>query len=703
MAVNKVVLGDKTIIDLSEDTVSEEHVVKGIKFHRPDGELAYGELEASGGGGGTLLVQPYKVSVVDYEGTIIREEWRNEGDVFTLPEPPTHEGMIFSEWVCPLDIIDNTVVVPDIDLTIRPLYTTDDGASRLFITLDEESPKSFDLSFYLVYKTEVSVDWGDGSEVETRTNESNIAVTEIFTHEYAPKSYPSSYTISIKHVLNSTQAAVALQPSSLIGSASDTVCNTVLTGVHLVGISPNGDTFMNCTRLRYAILKYKSERDYDGGSRVFRNCYSLEHVVRDKIRASNYYFENCYSLRDIVFPSYVVNIGNHYDFINCKSVESVIIPEGVTSIGLRMFEGCTKLSRIKLPSTLTRIDSDVFKNCSSLEDIKIPEGVVQISANSFYGCSALKGIEIPPSVTSFSTYYFYGCHSLKHVTLPNSMPKIYNYMFMNCSSLEQIDMPQSVTALNDSAFNGCSSLRKIHLHEGITSIASSVFGACRSLRKVVIPETVTTLGTGIFSDCNSLVDVTFPSGMTALPASTFASCTSLEAFEIPDTITSLGANAFDKCASLKSVVIPNSVTSLGAYLFRECTSLQSVTIVGTVTSIPDYAFNNCKNLADITLPETVTSIGQRAFSDCDELTYIKMPSGLTSIKTYAFYSTNKLNIVDFRDATAIPTLGSSTNSFDKHTGFKIVVPDVLYDSWITATNWTGYTSYIFKASEVTIE
>jgi hypothetical protein len=45
----------------------------------------------------------------------------------------------------------------------------------------------------------------------------------------------------------------------------------------------------------------------------------------------------------------------------------------------------------------------------------------------------------------------------------------------------------------------------------------------------------------------------------------------------------------------------------------------------------------------------------------------------------------------------------NTNAFNGINAIaKIIVPDALYDEWIAATNWAGYQSYIYKASEVNV-
>ncbi len=48
MAVNKVVVGNETKIDLSNDTVTEADVMSGKTFHRPDGSISTGTYDPSG-------------------------------------------------------------------------------------------------------------------------------------------------------------------------------------------------------------------------------------------------------------------------------------------------------------------------------------------------------------------------------------------------------------------------------------------------------------------------------------------------------------------------------------------------------------------------------------------------------------------------------------------------------------------------------
>ena len=93
------------------------------------------------------------------------------------------------------------------------------------------------------------------------------------------------------------------------------------------------------------------------------------------------------------------------------------------------------------------------------------------------------------------------------------------------------------------------------------------------------------------------------------------------------------------------------------------------------------AFRGCTSLTDVYLSK-LSSVGS---------------SGLDN----AFRGCTALEIVDFSEATAVPTL-SNVNAFNStNNTFKIVVPDALYSTWTTASNWSNFASQIVKVSDYT--
>ena len=242
-------------------------------------------------------------------------------------------------------------------------------------------------------------------------------------------------------------------------------------------------------------------------------------------------------------------------------------------------------------------------------------------------------------------------------------------------------------------------LQAVEIGKNVTSIGTYAFYRCCSLGSVVIQQGVASIGNYAFYSCYSLASIVIPQGVTSIGANAFYSCYSLASIVIPQSVTSISANAFYSCYSLASIVIPQSVTSISANAFYSCYSLASVVIPQGVTSISANAFENCYSLASIVIPQGVTSIGANAFYYCYSLASIVIPQSVTSIGKYAFRFCNGMAYFDFRASKSVPTL-SNTNAFnDIPSDCKIVVPDSLYDTWKSATNWSTHASKIIKASE----
>lgn len=216
--------------------------------------------------------------------------------------------------------------------------------------------------------------------------------------------------------------------------------------------------------------------------------------------------------------------------------------------------------------------------------------------------------------------------------------------------------------------------------ENSTEIYQYKYAYNKNITKVEIPSTMTKTGSYIFYECRNLTSVIIGNG-----------------------VTNIGYHAFDGCSSLTSITIPDSVTSIVSGAFNNCSSLTNITIPDSVTSIESRVFYGCMELININIPDGVTSLGEYLFYRC-KITNITMPISLKSLGNGVFYLCEYLNIVDFRNVLQIPTL-ANTNAFQSvPTSCKFIIPDELYDSWITATNWSAmYTNgYQFiKASEYT--
>ena len=107
---------------------------------------------------------------------------------------------------------------------------------------------------------------------------------------------------------------------------------------------------------------------------------------------------------------------------------------------------------------------------------------------------------------------------------------------------------------------------------------------------------------------------------------------------------------------------------------------------------------------EIWFPDQITKINYFYNVNAEAVTgrIIHMPKSISYISSLNI-SQNRSCIFDFRKSTSVPTLSSSI-SLDDARNYRptIIVPDSLYSSWKTATNWSTIGSFIKKASEVSL-
>lgn len=291
-------------------------------------------LASSGGGGEEVTTGKYVCKVIDYDGTIVKEEYHDAGDTFTLPSLPTHDGLIAQGYSSPVDIVDNQVTVENSDLIIGVMYTTTSGLSEFDIELNKVT------GLNVMLQMDGTKDWGDGtSNTET-------------THTYA--SY-GKYTIKCD--------GTKINSFGLLNQVMDDTTN----------------------------YYYKEIRFGQGITTIsgysLAHSYSLNAVVipNGVTSIDGQSFNNCRSLKAVVIPNSVTNLGNGA-FSYCYRLTNVAIPNSITSTGGETFRENTSLINVLIPNGLLTIGSYKFYMCRSLTKISIPNTVTNISANAFLAC-----------------------------------------------------------------------------------------------------------------------------------------------------------------------------------------------------------------------------------------------------------------------------------------------------------------------------
>lgn len=301
---------------------------------------------------------------------------------------------------------------------------------------------------------------------------------------------------------------------------------------------------------------------------------------------------------------------------------------------------------------------------------------IKLGHDSFSNSSGTTNYPLVGSYNSTAGYDYSRKNEniIKHLHIGKRVAAADIGMLFEKTTVETCTIPTSTKFVDVKSFHSCSSLLSIIIPKDVQSIGAEAFYYCHALKRACIPEKVTSLGEYAFHNCHSLENI----------------C-------LPNTITSIGSYAFSYCKSLASIAFPLQISTIPENICNNCNSLQEVKLSPNTKTIGSYAFQYCPSLTTIDLNEGLTKINANAFY-ATSLKKVELPSTLTSIGTSAFTTCPSLQLVDFRKALSIPTLSSST-IFSNNTSLKIVVPDSLYDEWITATNWTSYSSKIIKASD----
>ena len=342
-------------------------------------------------GGGGYSGGAYSVKVIDYDGTLLKEDFINTGDTFTLPTPPSHTGFVFQEWSSPVAVTNNTVTMADADIIIGAVYTTASGKSEFDITLTDNTGLTVTL------KMDGNKDWGDGV---TDTNTS---------HTYAAN---GDYTIKCDGTTMTTTTTSGLFGQSRSYSITGTNANSRTT-LAIVNQVPY------LKRVRFATGITIIER------MAFCNCFSLEYVT---------------------LPKGLLDIGNgNSRAFAASSIQAMVIPSTVTNISSRSFEACVGLKYIVIPTGCVIGGDYAFNSNHSLEYIYIQDMADGSFVGAFMDCPALKSIRLPNTTTATTlgaTTYggaFLFCENLKKIRVPNNITTISSDSFRYAYSCLEYD------------------------------------------------------------------------------------------------------------------------------------------------------------------------------------------------------------------------------------------------------------------------
>ena len=210
----------------------------------------------TGDGGSSAHVSANDVTFYDCDGTAVASYSLEEAQALTsLPDAPTHYGLVFQGWNWSLADI-NALTRPT---NVGAMYITDDGKTRLYIYIADKARSTVPLYISQTVSNGVTIDWGDGSALETLTG---------------------TGTVNMSHAY---------------GAAGDfTISLTVNDGCTLgFGHGLSSYIIMGAT---------------DNSGRVYCNMLQKVEIGSGVTNIGDYAFNSCYSLSSITIPDGVTSI-----------------------------------------------------------------------------------------------------------------------------------------------------------------------------------------------------------------------------------------------------------------------------------------------------------------------------------------------------------------------------------------------------------
>ena len=361
------------------------------------------------------------VTFYDYDGIVLHSYTKEAFLALAeMPELPTRVGLICQGWNYELE--DARAYVEEYGvLDVGATYITDDGKTRLYITIAAKGRMKVPIYFMQTEANGVVVDWGDGSEAQTYNS-----TTVNATHSYDSI---GDYVITLE-VVSGQLKFEGTSHKGIVGGEEFSAYQKMLKKVEI----GNGVT--------------------DIGELAFSKCYSLSSVVIPNSVTSieNGAFANCV-LSSVIIPNSVTYISS-YAFLNCYSLSLLVIGNSVTRINGNAFESCYSLASVVIPNSVTSMGNWAFANCYFLSSVVIGSNVKIINGNAFLNCYSLSLLVIGNSVTRINGNAFESCYSLASVVIPNSVTSIGSDAFKHCKSVALYDFSacESRVGLGTNAF-----------------------------------------------------------------------------------------------------------------------------------------------------------------------------------------------------------------------------------------------------------
>lgn len=291
-------------------------------------------------------VEPKYVNFIDVDGTRLYSYTESEiQSLSSLPQLPTREGYTYQGWNWTL----SEILAYGFPLTVGAVRVPSDGKTHYTFDLQDDKDLSLSIPFSNSNGGRLTVDWGDGTEVEYSVSPA--------VHQYASVGY-----FNVRISGNKTYSLIG----RLLGSTAWKLVKAELSVDKTTIIDSE---FLGCDSL---------------------SMLSLPNTL---ISIGTSAFAVCRLLRACVIPSSVTTVGVR-PFENASSLRCVSLPERGDILSMVMFISCCGMQYCAIPNSVTQIGVRTFENCYSLQRVLIPKNVTAIGYNMCNSCQRLKEVDL---------------------------------------------------------------------------------------------------------------------------------------------------------------------------------------------------------------------------------------------------------------------------------------------------------------------
>lgn len=197
--------------------------------------------------------------------------------------------------------------------------------------------------------------------------------------------------------------------------------------------------------------------------------------------------------------------------------------------------------------------------------------------------------------------------------------------------------------------------------------------------------------------------------ITSIGASAFCDCTALESVVVPN-VEIIDGSAFQKCSLLTEVIVPKATFYNKNYIFDGCANLKYIDLSGALNlsgyadaQYGQYVFRDCTSLEKIII---YGRTGQAMFQGCTSLKIVDVIAGNMNGYT-SFFGCTALKALILRQTDKIHSMGNAgalnvCTPFQSGTAY-IYVPRSLMNTYVSATNWSAYSSQFRALEDYTVD